>query len=57
MSFRQAKIPPNLPLEKGGVQRVGANAYRSHFPLWKRGIEGDFPSALWRREIEGDSRC
>ena len=27
------KIPPDLPLPKGGD---------NHFPLWKRGIKGDF---------------
>jgi hypothetical protein len=31
------KIPPNLPLPKGGNRR---------FPLWKRGIKGDFMMIL-----------
>ena len=29
------KIPPNLPLQKGGIT-----------PLWQRGVRGDFQNAM-----------
>ena len=56
---------PLPPFSKGGIEslqassapRHGRTSMLRHFPLWKRGIEGDLhPSVVWQAHMEGHSR-